>query len=169
VKIKLLILGAVAVAAFLLGFSSNAAFVEGSVVGIAKQSPTQQNPPIFVNSYTGTGPAADAWQTIDVSSIVPATTKAIRLEGILIITHGTTVESCDLTIAYKVNGTALDPGYIHQTVEASVSNGQRSTAGVWIALDPKKKFQFKWHRSTSGNWPDHCSYGINLSLTAYLR
>lgn len=153
----------------LFAITTQAAFVEGTTIGVSAQSPTQDNPPIFVNSYTASGPAADAWSTVDLCKVVPAGTKAARLEGLLIITHGTTVETCDLNISYRVNGSSLEPGYIHQSIEATVGNGQRSTAGVWVPLDATRKFQFKWHRSTSGTWPTHCSYGINLSLTAYLR
>lgn len=150
--------------------TARADFVEGTTIGVPSQSPTELNPPIFVNSYAGLGPAADSWATVDLSTVVPSGTKAARLDGILIITHGSTAETCDLHIAYRTNGSTLEPGYIHQAIETSTTGGQRSTAGVWVALDADRKFQFKWYKSTTaGTWPTYCAYGINLSLTAYLR
>jgi len=146
-------------------------YVEGSVVGVPLRSPTTQNPPIFINTATGDGVAAHppgVWSTVDVSSIVPADTLAVRLDGILIITHGTTVETADLTVAFRTDQN-WDYGYIMQTCEASAGNGQRSNAGVWVSLDANKCFQIKWTRSTQDNWPTNSSYGINLTLTAYLR
>lgn len=147
-------------------------YVEGGIIGIPKSSPTGQNPPIFINSYTGDGTVAHPpgmWSTVDVSSIVPPDATAIHLTGFLIITHGTTVETADLTVAFRHTSETWEYGYIMQTVEASVQNGQRSNASAWVALDANRCFQMKWSRSTQGQWPDHASYGVNLSLDAYLR
>lgn len=31
------------------------------------------------------------------------------------------------------------------------------------------KFEFRWDRNTFGQWPQECSYGVNLSLQAWTR
>lgn len=147
-------------------------YTEGSIIGVPAKSPTGQNPVIFINTYTGVGMTehpVNQWSIVDLTGIAPDGTKAVRLDGILIITHGTTVETGDLTVAFRAVGETYDYGYIMQTIEASVSNGQRSNAGTWVAINAEKKFEMKWNKSTSGQWPDNCSYGINLSLTSYLR
>lgn len=146
-------------------------YLEGSVIGVPARSPTGQNPPIFINTTTGAGVVEHPpgqWSTVDVSSLVPTGTIAIRLDGILIITHGSTPETADLTVAFRTDP-SWNYGYIMQTVEASVGNGQRSNAGAWVSLDANRCFQMQWTKSTFGTWPTNSSYGINLSLTAYLR
>lgn len=147
------------------------AYVEGSVIGVPNASPTGQNPVIFINSFTGDGVTdhpPGVWSNVDLSAIVPAGTTAVRLDGILIITHGTTVETADLTVAFRADP-SWEYGYIMQTIEAAVGGGQRSNAGAWVALDANRCFEMKWTRATLGQWPANSSYGINLSLTAYLK
>lgn len=158
----------------LVAVIAQAAWVEGTVVGVVATSPTQQNPPIFINTYTGAGTATwprGVWSTVDVSAIVPVGTKAIRLDGILIITHGTTPEICDLTIALKTNASDLyDYAYIGQTIESDPTGGQRSNMGTWVALDANRRFMIKWNASPgAGTWPTYCAYGINLSAQSYVR
>ena len=146
-------------------------YIEGAVIGVPKNSPTGQNPVIFINSYSGAGLAEyppGQWSTVDLSAIVPADTIAVRLDGILIITHGSAVETADMTVAFRTDP-SYDYGYVMQTIEASVGNGQRSNAGAWVALDSNLCCQMKWTRATQGQWPANSSYGVNLSLTAYLR
>lgn len=162
----------VLIAALLFSTCASAvAYLEGSTIGVPYNSPTGQNPAIFINTYTGAGVSTypeNTWVDVDVSAITPIGTKAIRLDGILIITHGSTVEICDLTVAFRAVQN-FEYGYIMQTIEADTTGGQRSNAGAWVALDANRKFQMKWKRSTSGQWPTSCSYGVNLSVTAYLR
>lgn len=62
----------------------------------------------------------------------------------------------------------MDAGnYIGQTVEASIANGQRSTMSTWCPVS-NGKIEYQWRRSTTGDWPDHCSYGINLSAQSFV-
>ncbi len=126
---------------------------------------------IFLNSYTGEGLdtfPANEWSTVDLSGILPEGTKAVYLSGLLIITHGTEEELCDLTLAYRNHGERDDHIYIAQTVETAVQGGQRTPHSIWIPV-LEGKFEIKWSRSTDGTWPAHCSYGINLKAVGYLR
>lgn len=125
---------------------------------------------VFVNSYTASGPVAAYWATIDLKPYgVPADAKAAFLSGILIITHGSNVVTCDLSVALRAPGSQLDPGnYIGQTIEAKPENGMRSNMASWVPL-VNGTFEMQWNRSTQGQWPTDCAYGINLSLQAWTR
>jgi len=126
---------------------------------------------VFFNSYTGEGLAKfpeNEWTTVDVTGIIPEGAKAIYLSGLLIITHGTLEQICDLTLAYRDQGETEDYPYMAQTVEAVVNGGVRTPHSIWIPVHDGK-FQIKWRRSTMGNWPENCAYAINLKLVGYLR
>jgi hypothetical protein len=144
--------------------------VEGSTIGIVAHSPSAI-PVVFFNSHTNEGMATfleNEWTTVDVSGLIPTGSRAVYLAGLLIITHGTLEESCDLTLAYRDQGETGEYSYIAQTVETVAGGGERTPHSIWIpALDGK--FQIKWRRSTTGNWPEHCAYGVNLNLVGYLR
>ncbi|MCK4521912.1 MAG: hypothetical protein KAU20_05020 [Nanoarchaeota archaeon] len=147
-------------------------YTEGSIIGVPTKSPTGQNPVIFINTYSGAGvtehPEGE-WSEVDLTGIVPEGTKSVRLDGILLITQGTTAESADLTVAFRAVGETYNYTYNMQCIEASIGNGQRSNAGTFVAVDDDLCFEMKWNRSTQGQYPLHCSYGINLGLTAYIR
>lgn len=165
-----LLLCLVTVPLFLTGCQGTSGFVEGSTIGIVAHSPTQF-PVVFFNSYTGEGLAKfpeNEWTTVDVGGIIPLSIKAIYLSGLLIITHGTSEQTCDLTLAYRNQGDSVDYPYTAQTIETAVSGGQRTPHSIWIPIQDGK-FQIKWRRSTAGNWPENCAYGINLKLAGYLR
>jgi hypothetical protein len=142
-------------------------WIECEKIYIPDDSP-QGRTAIFVNTYTGVGGANNTWITSDVSSLVPADAKAIHVNGILIITHGTTAETADLHLHIRTDPTA-NPAYNGQVIEATVGNGIRSTMACWIALDANKCFQYKY---TIPNpppkvYPTYSAYGINLSIDAY--
>lgn len=161
-KIILLMVGLVS-----LMFGS---FVEGNRIGVPLKSPTQSNPIIFLNTVTGVGATWNQWTTVDMTGKVPADTKAIRLDGILIISHGSSSETADLMVHFrKTNDTSFPYTYIMQTIETDIGAGQRSNAGTWVALDENLTFQYKWNVNQLGTYPQYSSYGINLSMTAYLR
>lgn len=157
--------------ALLSACQSPSGFVEGSTIGVVAGSPKQLGHAVFVNSHTGEGLAQfpeNEWATVNVAGVVPGGTKAVYLSGLLIITHGAAEETCDLTVAYRNLGDTTDYPYIAQTVETAVAGGQRTPHSIWVPVQDGK-FQIKWRRSTQGQWPDHCAYGINLSLVAYVR
>lgn len=144
-------------------------YIEGDIIGVPQKSPTGQNPIIFLNTYTGAGVARNTWSKVDMKGLVPPDTKAIRLDGILIITHGTTAETADLVVHFRKPGETYEYNYIMQTIEASTLNGQRSNAGTWVALDDDLCFEYKWNTQSLGTYPAYSAYGLNLTLTAYLR
>lgn len=125
---------------------------------------------VFVNSYTGTGPVSGVWHEIDLKPLgVAADAKSALLSGLLLITHGTTQETCDMHVALRAPGNGLDAGnYLGQVVEAHVGGGQRSGFTSRVPL-VNGVFQFHWTRVNSVQWPAGCAYGINLSLQEWNR
>lgn len=122
---------------------------------------------IFVNSYAGLGPPAGQWTEVDLTPHgVPPDAQAAFVSGLLLVTHGTTPQICDLTIYFRKPGDTAEPNYVGQAIEAHVSGGQRSGFAAWVAL-LGGKFQYKWGRNTFGQWPSECAYGVNLRLQAY--
>lgn len=125
---------------------------------------------VFVNTTLSGNLPANQWVTIDATAnAVPKDATAILVQGTLIITHGTTPATCDLQIYVRKPGTTYAAfGAFGQAVETQVGGGQRSP---WTFLVPVAdgKFDFWWQRSTGGEWPTHCSYGINLRVAGYWR
>lgn len=158
-----------AIALALVAFAAQAGWVEGSVVGVRDDN-SKAPIPIFINSYTNYGPASGMWHRISLESMgIPADAKGVFLSGILIITHGTTTQTCDLTISFRAPGDTIDAGnYIGQTIEAITGSGQRSNMSTW-APARNGEIEFYWKRNTTGQWPSECSYGINLSAQSYVR
>ncbi len=137
---------------------------------------------VFVNSYTGVhrppSCAAGQWCTIDVTDYgVPADAKAVFLSGILIITHGTKPELADMFVGFRAYGDAAVTGdlpfpggtwYVGQVIETDTQSGQRSPMATWVPVRDGK-FQFTYSVTTPGTWPDHSSYGVNLTIQAWGR
>lgn len=149
---------------------SLAGWVEGNVFG-TRDDNSRTPTVIFTNTYTGIGAADEGkWIRVPVSNFgIPSDAKAVFLSGILIITHGTTPQTCDLTISTRAFGdTMSEDFYIGQVIEASSGNGQRSTMATWVPVK-NGQFEYFWKRSTHGQWPSECAYGINLTLQAYIR
>lgn len=119
---------------------------------------------IFINSSTGTGPIAGQWHRVSLASVgIPPDADGVFLTGLLIITHGSTPQICDLTISFRAPGNALNEGnYIGQAVETHVTSGERSNMSTW-AQARDGEIEFYWNRSTQGTYPSECAYGINLS------
>lgn len=100
---------------------------------------------------------------------VPVDAKAAFLSGMLIITHGETVETADLQIVFRAPGdTTSCARVMGQTTEAHVGGGQRSMMATWVPLYGGA-FEWCFRTSTPGSWPTHSSYGVNLSLQAWVR
>ena len=134
--------------------------------------------PVFLNTYTGDGVTVPwngkvftkgAWTTVDISDVVPEDTKAVCMQGILIITHGTTEETADLTINLKPPSSTENPlNYEGQVIETMVLGGQRSPFFSCVAVE-NRKFQFYWNTNTPGTWPVNSSYGVSLQIQAIAR
>ena len=155
----------------LMGFSTPAAadWIEGSLIGVPLDNP-KIPVAVFLNSYTGDGAQAGQWVEIDLTEQgIPDDTLAVFLSGLLIITHGTTGELCNLTVSFRAPGDDLSAAnYLGQAIEAHNGGGQRSTFATWVPVFDRR-FEFRWDRGTGGQYPAHCAYAVNLSLQAYVR
>lgn len=159
-------------------WSTNAPYnVDGSVIefntiGIPARSPTQFWPVVQVNDSLPAGNESagwdvypqDTWVTINVSNWVPVGAKAIRLDGMLILSHSGASGLCEVTVAYRSVGETFDYSYLSQTIDVFSGSGQRSNTGTWVALNANRSFQIKWHRAGT-----LCYNGFNLRMTAYGR
>lgn len=147
-------------------------WVEGHAIGVSTDN-SKRPSVLFTNTIASQyHPPANVWYTVDVTRWgVPSDALAVFLSGMLIITHGTREETCNLTLALRAPGSNLDSGnYSGQVIEAHVGGGQRSTFSSWVPVK-SGRFEWSWNTSqwTGENWPAECSYGLNMSLQAYLR
>jgi len=158
--------------AFLLlitSFAANAGWVEGTTIGVRDDNP-KIPVVLFINTYTNTGDTPDTWHQINVNSLgVPSDAISVGLGGVGIITHGTTAELCEITVTFRAPGNSLNIGdYIIQVIEPHLNGGERQTAFVQTPV-VNGYIEYSWHRATTGEWPDHCSYGMNLAIQNYIR
>jgi len=107
------------------------------------------------------------WITVSVEDRVPEDAKAVYLSGLLIITTGNMQESPSMTLKFRCKGEEKEYKYCHQAAVQSTPGSVRSPMSVWIPINDKKEFEFKWTRSTYGQWPNNSAYGIALSLNAW--
>lgn len=128
------------------------------------------NSAVFANSYTGAGPAAGVWSVVDLTERgVPQDAVAAFLSGILIITYaGPDQGGADLQVFFRRLGDTATQDIDGQAVEAKTGNGIRSTMSTWVPL-VDGKFEWKWTRSTTAQWPNGPSYGVNLNVQAWAR
>jgi hypothetical protein len=153
-------------------YETNPGFIEGNTIGVVAESPTQNLPVVYINTYTGEGMNVNPenqWTTVDVSSLVPEGTKAVHLTGRFIITLGSNGGTANLVGHFRKKGSTPDYTYNHQTIEATLGAGQRSTLGVWVPLNELRQFEFKWIRTLIGAYPAYPAYGIALNVDAYMR
>jgi hypothetical protein len=132
---------------------------------------------IYINTYQPQSPIwpPGQWSVIDVDQIgneptIPRSAKALELHGILIITRGRAMnETCGMTVVFRPYGSQISPGnYTEQMIVPPLDGGgARQNTSTWVPLKDGK-FEFYWTRSTQGQWPEHCSYGLNLTVQAYL-
>lgn len=146
----------------------------GQEIGVIPDDVGRQgNTIIFVNSWTGDGLTQfpnDVYGTVDLTGKIPPDTKGVFVSGILIITHGTTEEICDLHISFRRDETVPEWTYIGQTIEAQLLGGQRTPMFELLPVKDSK-MQIKWSGNTisAGNYPSHCAYGVNFRLAGYVR
>ena len=154
---------------FLMASTANAGWVEGTVQGVRDDN-SKSPIAIFVNTYAGIGVANGVWTRVKVADWgIPADAKSVFLAGLLIITHGTTAQTCNITITFRAPDNTLTAGnYIGQTIEAATGGGQRSNMATWTPVK-NGEIEFLWQRGTTGQWPTECAYAINLSAQSYVR
>lgn len=114
---------------------------------------------VFANSQGGGIPFGRA-VTIDMTTRAPANAVAVGLSGMLIISHGTNQESCDLRVWFRPDANARWGDYRGQTVEAHVGGGQRSNHSLVVPMTDKK-FQVWVGPVAPVAWPQGCAYGVN--------
>lgn len=166
----------IAVFALLFANVANAQnYVEGQTIGVPKSTTETQVWGIYGGmsfSVPRGKHKENTWHTINIYDFhpwLPKGIKAIRTDGIVIITHGIKdPEICDLHISFR-HPTDKHEVFTIQAAESFRNGGIRAVAGRWIALDHMGRFQAKWTRNTPGNWPYHCSYGFNFRLGAWIR
>lgn len=144
-------------------------WVEGTTIGVRADNSKMPNF-VFVNTYSGHGPQENAWVRVPVKDLgVPEDALSVFLSGILVITHGYTFQTCDVVVSLRAPGDTMDAGnFIGQAIEAAIGSGQRSNMSTWAPVRDGH-VEFLWWRSTRGQWPQECAYGINLSAQAYVR
>ena len=127
----------------------------------------------------GQYPAGGGWFTVDagktvynVDTGIPEDALAIWLSGILIISPGYATESADLQLYIRrpgaVPATDGDTYLCAQTCASAPGNGARTNFTTLVPVTDRK-FEFWWHRSTFGFWPDHASYGIIAWPIGYIK
>lgn len=134
---------------------------------------------VFLNSATGVGMAqfpVMCWTCVDLTGRVPDGTKAVNLNALLIITHGSQAGTADLQVALRKHGTGFPPAgsgqtsgvdYQWQTIEPFVSGGQRTNANAWVSLSDDLKFDIWWNvPSLVPQWSVGPSYGLNIGIDA---
>lgn len=113
---------------------------------------------------------AGVWHMVDLVPYgVSPDAKVAFLSGMLLITHGTTPELADLKVVFKrpSDSTGCEK-YMGQVIETDVNGGQRSGFASWVPLEDGL-FVYCYTVTTPGGYPEHSSYGINLSLQAWGR
>jgi hypothetical protein len=142
------------------------AWVQLNSLYVAKESPSQLNV-IAINSYLSDLQPAYQWNVVDLSNYLPEGAKAVNLSGLLIITHGTSIETADMHLYFRRYGSTDTSIYIGQVIEASTLNGQRCTASYWVPLSEDLKFEFYWTRTNLGQYPDYSAYGMKFYINAW--
>lgn len=144
-------------------------FIECDKIYVNYDTP-QEVPAIFFNTYTGVGGAPNVYNTVDMSAYVPEGTKAIHMTGIMIITHGSTPETADLSLFLRTNQNVDNPNYAWQCIEAHLGGGQRSTMATWVALDENRCFQYKYTvTNPNATYPLYSAYAVNTRMDAYAK
>ena len=164
----------IALLLLLLSFSAQATWQEGTHIGVPVENARCdwaiiQFGTTFNNIYQ-----MDTWYTFDVTVApwnVPPDALAVFIKAIQIITHGKTVEGCDMESWFRANGDTQDgPGYYsEQVVTAIVGEGVRNNSFGVVPLKDGK-FQWKFHRHGGlGFWPDYCAVGGSWFIQGYVR
>lgn len=98
---------------------------------------------------------------------VPIDAIAVHITSLLIITHGTMNEICDLQI--RIDGVAqIEQPYIGQSVEAHRGGGQRTNFSV-IAPVNNGFVGIRWDGLSGADWPSGCAFGGNFVIDAVFR
>ncbi len=131
---------------------------------------------IFGNTYTGQfipAPCATQgqWCTVDFKpGGVGADAKAVFVQGLLIITSGSTVQTADLHLSFRRPGdTSVNcvNQYMAQAVIATIT-GERTNFSSWLPV-VDGKLEFCWTRNTPDPYPANSAYGFNMGAQAWVK
>lgn len=152
-----------------------AAWIEAQAIGVPTDT---ERSLLFANTYTGVNIPEHLtpweWRAVDLTQHgVPKDAKAVFLQGILRVTHGTHPNHwCQVTLHFRQPGDVKDRTYIMQTGEQNAQNGVRTNAAAWVPVKDGK-IEVKWENKGAwgGAWkyPIGCSLGFNLTIGAYAR
>lgn len=141
--------------------------ITAAALSIALASWPSQGP--FANSYGNAGLQWGVTHTIDATKYgAPPNAKAVQMTGILIITHGTNQETCDLTVYARPSADQTWYGYKGQTIEAHVGGGQRSNHTLFVPLKDGKFQLYLSGAQGKPQWPQGCAYGVNYLIDYWL-
>jgi len=171
-------------------------WIELNKIHVTKNSPTQEYRVLWMNTYSqelypvvenypfpgdwseedrwmerygwmGHSYPHNEWITVSVADRVPESAKSIYLTGLLIISCGSQPESPDMTIKFRRKGETKEGRYTHQAHYCTHPGSVRSPMSLWVPLNEDREFEFKWTRSTYGQWPTNAAYGIALFMNAW--
>ena len=127
---------------------------------------------------TWTNEAQDTWISVDATRYgVPADAKAVMIDGILAITHGTMPQICGEQIAFRSPDQLQKTAehvylpytiYIWQTGAYFPNDGARSTGSVIVPL-VNGRFEYAWHIQGEPVLPIGCLHGGSFAINGYLR
>lgn len=110
------------------------------------------------------------WVTVDVSKLVPVDTKAIYLEGQVIVTPRASREelTCYMNVELRESGSKAVANGIYAVDTISPYGGPRTNIFTLMTIRDGK-FQARVYQSSWQQWPDGCAFGFNLRLVGYVR
>ncbi len=123
---------------------------------------------VFANCPGPSTISCGAPSTVDLSAIAPANAKAVALSGILIISHPSTSETCNLLTYFRPDASHSWGNYRGQTVEVQ-PGGVRSNHQVVVPLSPQRTFDI-WLSGPEGKatYPIGCAYGANYVIDYWI-
>lgn len=119
------------------------------------------------------GPPPDTWSLVDVTQFgIPKDAKCIDVQGILIITMGSTPGWCSIQIAFRHPGdesVTTRGSYCMQTV-ANTNDGMRSNAASVVTLvDGKFEWSWFWVGPPQLGWPLNPSVAASIGINRWMR
>lgn len=123
---------------------------------------------IFMNHGKDVVPCPeDEWCLLDLSEHVPFDAVAADLSGTILISTGFASELCDIRLFFRRPGAEVDRRMWQTIAHADLVGSRTNGQALVPILD--QFIEYKWWRSTPGKHPQHCNYGINVSLQGFIR
>lgn len=127
---------------------------------------------VWANSASGAGLAWGVERVIDLTGWAPPGTIGVQLSGLLLITHGTLEQTCDLVVYFRPDASSKWGDYRLQTLEtfaggkwpngvAAQPGGQRTNASVMVPV-VNNQFRVLMYPASGTPYPNGCSFGVSL-------